>query len=54
MLPEQQLILFVFEFKPNDKLQSRKNIDFIKLMFSNCYPHNINNDSKCVKSYKHN
>jgi len=54
MLSEQQLILFVFEFEPNDKLQARKNIDFIKLMLSNCYPYNINNGTKRVKSNKHN
>lgn len=54
MLSEQQLILFVFEFEPNDKLQARKNIDFIKLMLSNCYPYNIKNDTKCVNSNKNN
>jgi len=54
MLSEQQLILFVCEFESNDKLQARKNIDFIKQMFRNCYPYNINNDTKRVKCNKHN
>jgi len=54
MLSEQQLMLFVFEFEPNDKLQARKNIDFIKLMLSNCYPYNIKNDTERVNSNKNN